>query len=485
MTLKTIKIYSVVTSFLFLMACQTMPQKDKNEETLNQEAMAMGWTQLQQNTLNHLREKSFGEANVDIKQMMAFAGRDIEKWEYIRMAMISMPKEMAESLVEQALRKSYVTETSSEQFAFSRVLTQIRSEQRALELLDQLIVKEKTEEFVYWRARIHLLLEQEEPAEIDYKWLIQQDPKNTDYLSQYATLLNYLGRDDDAMALLKNNEHDVDLLFRQVILLIQKDEEKAGEKFEQLKTMAENTELTAKQQLEIGEMAYWLKDYDYSLSVLEKVKSGEHINNAKLIMANVLVEQEQYDRASIMYQQVQNGPEEHAIPAYQLEVELYRNQGEIDKAMDVANSGLQFFEDHSDLLYVRAMLHGQRNDISALERDLQSILNSEPNNPDALNALGYTWADNDMNLDLAYEYIMNAHEQKPKDKAILDSVGWIYYKKGDLDKAEKYLRLAIEGNTRDQESFEHLIVVLEAKGNTEEAEQIREQAETVFKSINK
>lgn len=470
---------------MLLMACQSTPNKSVSEEVLNQEAMALGWSQLQQNALNHLREKSFGEANVVIKQMMAFAGEDSQKWEYIRMALISMPKEMAEDLVTQALSKKYIKQSPKEQFAFSRVLTQIKSEDRALKVLNRLIKENKTEEFVYWRARVYLLIENENAAEADYKWLLEQNPSQTDYLTQYATLLNYLGRDEEAMELLKNNEKDVDLLFKQVIMLIQKNKDDlANEKFNKLKSLAQETELTAEQQLEIGEMAYWLEDYEYSLSTLQKIKSGEQIYSAKLIIANVLVEQEQYDRASIVYQQVQNGAEEYAIPAYQLEIELLRKQGELDAAIEVANKGLQFFKDHADILYVRAMLYGQLENITALEKDLQNILSVDPGNPDALNALGYTWADNDMNLDLAYDYIMQAHKQKPKDKAILDSVGWVYYKKGNLENAEKYLRLAIENNSRDTESYEHLIIVLEAQGKQAAANEIKTKAKEIFPDFN-
>ncbi len=476
--------------FLFiamtLVGCQSNPNKPPHEEptydeVLDIETMAMGWTQLQQNTLNNLREKNFGQAHVNIKQMMTFAGKDSEKWEYIRMALVSMPSDLALELIDQALDKPFIKQSLAEQFAFTRVLTQLKAEDKALEVLNQVIKEDKTPEFVYWRARLYLLMEQEDLAEKDYKWLLKQEPKNTDYLSQYVTLLNFLGRNDEAMSLLQDNEEDVDLLFRQIILLIQKDQENlAVKKLGHLKVLAKDVELTADQKLEIGELAFWLKDYDYSMALLQEVKSGEHINKAKLLMANVLVEQGQYDRASVMYHQVQNGPEEHAITAYQLEIELYRKQGDMQAAMATANSGLRMFKNDTDLLYSRAMLHGALDDIHALEKDLQKILQSDPQNPDAMNALGYTWADNDINLDQAYDYIKQAHEQKPNDKAILDSVGWIYYKKGDLDKAEKYLRLAIENNTRDAESYHHLIEVLEKQGNNSEAGKLKARVKELF-----
>ncbi len=472
--------------FTLLVACQSNPVKEQGvtvtEETqFSIEAKDMQWAQLQQSTLISLREQSFGEAETKIKQMMVLAGKDHEKWEYIRMAIISMPEDLSLKLVDQALLNTFIKSSNQQIFAFSRVLTQLKFEPKALDLINQVVKKEKTTEYVYWRARLLLLLEQEKKAEKDYKWLLKQDPENEIYISQYATLLSYLKRHDEALALLKGNEQNVDLLFRQVILLLQNDDEIAAEaKFEMLQDQVVVNELTAQQRLEIGELAFWMKAHDFSLELLDGVKTGDQVNEAKLLIANVLVDQGNHERAAVMYHQVQNGPEEHAIPAYQLEIELHRQQNNMAEAMKVANLGLTMFKGDTNLLYSRAMLHGELDDLASLEQDLNQILEAEPNNPDALNALGYSWADNDMNLDLAYEYIMQAHAIKPNDKAILDSVGWIYYKKGNLSKAEKYLRMAIDGNTRDSESYIHLIEVLQQLGDQSAANTVIQLAQELF-----
>lgn len=484
---KQFRIIASLSIFTLLLACQSNSNKQnsvaglKESSSLNAEEMSLNWTQLQQSTLTNLREQSFGEANIKIKQMMALAGDDQEKWEYIRMAIISMPEDMSLNLVEQALTMPFIKKSNDQAFAFSRVLTQLKQESKALDLINGVIKNNKTQEYVYWRARLLLLLEEEIQAEKDYLWLLKKDPENVTYISQYSTLLSYLQRQDEALFLLQENEQDVSLLFRQVILLLQKDKEDlAKNKFSILKKQVNIDELTPQQKLEIGELAFWLKDHAFSLELLQRVKTGDQVNEAKLLIANVLVDQGDFERAAVMYNQVQNGPEEHAIPAYQLEIELYRQQGKLPQAMETADTGLKMFKDDTDLLYSRAMLHGEMDDLPALERDLKKILVKEPNNPDALNALGYSWADNDMNLDLAYEYIMQAHEIKPKDKAILDSVGWIYFKKGNLSQAEKYLRMAIESNSRDSESYLHLIEVLKKKGDKSAAQTIIQMAQELF-----
>lgn len=474
-----LKLFLTTLLMCSLTACQSPPKQTIDDP--QDDTMAFGWTQLQQSTLNHLREQSFGEANINIKQMMAFAGHDPDKWEYIRMAIVSMPEDMSMQLINQALLKPFIQAQPEQRFAFSRVLTQVKQEQAALDLINDVIKEDKQATYVYWRARLYLLLNEEDLAEKDYQWLLKKDPQNADYLGQYATLLNYLQRDDEALALLQQHENQVDLLFRQIILRLQSgDRSTAESKLQQLKALVEPTELTAEQKLDIGELAFWLNDLDFSMAVLSAVKSGDQLNAAKLLIGNILVAQKDFDRAAVVYHQVQNGPEEHAIPAYQYEIELHKQQGNSTEALAVANNGLSMFKDHSDLLYSRAMLFESMDNMERLEADLQRIIQLEPNNADALNALGYTWADRDMNIDQAYELIMQAHEIKPNDRAILDSVGWVYYKKGDLENAEKYLRMATDNNLSDLESYQHLVIVLNARGKAAEAMDIEAKIDEYF-----
>ncbi len=468
-----------------LMGCQNKQLKPSStantDAAYEAEILAMGWSQLQQSTLNHFREKSFGEAEINIKQMMAFAGADQDKWEYIRMAIVSMPEDIANQLIDRAFNKPFIKNSLDQQFAFSRVLTQLKQHKRALSVVNKVIKQDKQAEYVYWRARLHLIMEQEVLAEKDYLWLLKLAPTNPEYISQYATLLSFLDRNKEALILLQKNEQDDTLLFRQVVLLLQQNEEQTAEaKFTKLKQQTDIKALTTQQKLEFGELAYWLKDYPFSMQLLQQVKTGDQVNEAKLLMANVLVAEKNYARAAVMFHQVQNGPEQHAIPAYQLEIELHKQQADLVAALKVADMGLRMFKDDPNLLYSRAMIYAEQGEIEALEADLSQIIKDDPQNADALNALGYTWADHDMHLELAYDYIMQAHAMKPDDQAILDSVGWVHFKKGDLEQAEKYLRMAIKGNQRDSESYAHLIVVLQQQGDQQAAEEIIQMAQELF-----
>jgi tetratricopeptide (TPR) repeat protein len=112
--------------------------------------------------------------------------------------------------------------------------------------------------------------------------------------------------------------------------------------------------------------------------------------------------------------------------------------------------------------------------LDVLESDLRWILDKDPNNAQALNALGYTLTDRTDRHQEALVMIQKALEIKPGDPFYLDSLGWAYYRLGELDKAERYLREAIAAQP-DVEFIAHLGEVLWEKGQHDEAKKVWQQ----------
>jgi len=90
------------------------------------------------------------------------------------------------------------------------------------------------------------------------------------------------------------------------------------------------------------------------------------------------------------------------------------------------------------------------------EKDLKKALEIQPDQPDVLNYLGYTWIDMGKNIEQGIKMVKNAYELKPEDSHILDSVGWGYYKLGDYEGALKFLEAAITQLPYDATVNEHL-----------------------------
>ncbi|MCY1417163.1 putative PEP-CTERM system TPR-repeat lipoprotein [compost metagenome] len=117
------------------------------------------------------------------------------------------------------------------------------------------------------------------------------------------------------------------------------------------------------------------------------------------------------------------------------------------------------------------MLAEKRNDLAQMEKDLRAIIAREPDNAMALNALGYTLSDRTTRYAEAKSLIEQAHKINPEDPAVLDSLGWVNYRMGNLDEAERLLRQALE-RFPDHEVAAHLGEVLWAQGKQREARKV-------------
>ena len=154
-----------------------------------------------------------------------------------------------------------------------------------------------------------------------------------------------------------------------------------------------------------------------------------------------------------------------------VEVETFFNADQFNYAMERVNYGLEKYKDNGPFLYTRALIAEQINRLDILEKDLKKLIKLEPKNAQALNALGYTWANNNMRLKEANKYIDDALAINPNDAAILDSKGWVLYRLGNYKKAEKYLLRAIKMNS-DTEIVSHVIQLYVKQKKIKEAKKL-------------
>jgi tetratricopeptide (TPR) repeat protein len=87
---------------------------------------------------------------------------------------------------------------------------------------------------------------------------------------------------------------------------------------------------------------------------------------------------------------------------------------------------------------------------------MRTVIRLDPKDANALNYLGYTYADLGKNLDEAERLVQEALKHKPEDGYIIDSLGWVYYKKGNYEKALEILEKAVSLVPDDPTILEHL-----------------------------
>jgi len=160
---------------------------------------------------------------------------------------------------------------------------------------------------------------------------------------------------------------------------------------------------------------------------------------------------------------------------YLADGQILRDAGRLDEAVEVFSAGLKELPGNSDLLYARAMTEDKLGQLAAMERDLKQIISRDPDNVDALNALGYSLADRTTRYDEALGYIKRALELRPDSYFVLDSMGWINYRLGHYQEAVTYLRRALDLSS-DSEIAAHLTEVLWVMGDKEGARTVWDKA---------
>ena len=143
--------------------------------------------------------------------------------------------------------------------------------------------------------------------------------------------------------------------------------------------------------------------------------------------------------------------------------------------MSRAATALGIVPGNIDLLYARALVSEKLGRIDLLEADIRTILRTEPDNAHALNALGFTLADQTDRYEEAYDLLKRAIEIMPDDAAIIDSWGWVHYRLGEYEKAISLLRKALS-RFDDAEISAHLGEVLWVSGRRDEAREVWSKA---------
>ncbi|MDO9223473.1 MAG: tetratricopeptide repeat protein [Caulobacter sp.] len=108
------------------------------------------------------------------------------------------------------------------------------------------------------------------------------------------------------------------------------------------------------------------------------------------------------------------------------------------------------------LLYMRGVALERVNRWPEAERDLRAALASEPNEPELLNFLGYSWIDRGERLAEALDMVKRAVAASPQSGAVVDSLGWAYYRLGDYRNAVEQLEKAVLLEPADAEINNHL-----------------------------
>ncbi len=362
-------------------------------------------------------------------------------------------------------------------FAYSHVIARLGDLDKARSLLERVMVLMPGNTNVAL-SYVSILQRQEKTAEA-ITWLEDNLSKQEDDFNLrliYARLLADTKQFDAARRefelLATQAPNNADVLYALGLLYLQASRLEDSERyFTRLTNTGQHVD---EANYYLGRIAEENNELDAAGSWYQGVQKGENYFDAQVRLGLILAQQEKIEEARKHLQTVRAKSGRERSLLIQAEGELLTGQKRYEDAMSVYDDALDQQYD-ADILYSRAMLAEKMNRLDILESDLKQIIENDPGNAQALNALGYTLADRTERYEEAYEYIKRALEISPNDFYILDSMGWVLYRLGRLNESVVYLRRALELRP-DPEIAAHLGEVLWVMGDKERARSIWDTA---------
>ena len=221
----------------------------------------------------------------------------------------------------------------------------------------------------------------------------------------------------------------------------------------------------------LGLIAEKHDDPERALRLYAQVQTGEYFVSTLLRAATILQNHGDAPAADQLLDRLVDDTPEQAPEIFAARARIYADAGDIERGLQVLDWGVLQYPDNVDVHYALAATYEQAGRVPEALRELSALAKARPEDPAALNALGYTLADHDKQLSHARALIERAHAAAPKNAAILDSMGWVRFRQGNAEQALPYLSEAY-ADDRGGDIAAHLGEVQWTLGHQDEADRI-------------
>jgi tetratricopeptide (TPR) repeat protein len=227
------------------------------------------------------------------------------------------------------------------------------------------------------------------------------------------------------------------------------------------------------------------KKLDKALGVLRNIESkSDEYENGLFLQIRILRDTNRLDQALALLQKIIADKTTRKPIYYALLSSLYQEIPDMQQGMNALTEGIRLYPDNAQLLFELVILFEKTNRHEQAMTTADKVLEVQPNHPEALNFIGYSWADENRNLDKALDYIKRAVSQKPDNGFIHDSLGWVYYRLGDFNRAREELEKAVSLEPRDPHISDHLGDTYRALAQKDKALEVYTKALELFTEEN-
>lgn len=235
-------------------------------------------------------------------------------------------------------------------------------------------------------------------------------------------------------------------------------------------------EQVAGTQLLMAQAHAQLRQWPAALQALDAIPEGQRGDDALFRRASIEAQQGKLAQARERLRQLPADSSEQRERRLLLEVQLLRDAQQWQAAFELLGQALEDDPTDTDLLYEHAMSAERLGRFALMEQQLRRIIELNPRHHHAHNALGYSLADRNERLPEARQLIERAIELGGHEPFLVDSLGWVAFREGKLDEAERLLRQAYRARP-DAEIAAHLAELLWQLGRQDEAREVSAQAE--------
>jgi len=369
----------------------------------------------------------------------------------------------------------------------ARIYLSIKEYDRALDQYDRALALSWSTDLLLEKSDVYRLQEKYDELIDIYREILRVDPGNERVILGLVNFLLVAERENEALAELnrfKERSADpagVDISMARLYARL----EKFDQAIDILRGFLLKENSTDARYL-LAVILTQKEQYEQALTELRMIpRDAEEYENSVILQVRILRFLERPEQAVELLEKAVQDAETRSPDMYVMLAALYQLQDQTDLGRRTFDRALLAFPENEDLLYEYGIFldtAGRRDEAISI---MEELIRRQPEHGEALNYVGYTWADKSINLDKALEYIERAVQLKPDNGYILDSLGWVYYRLGRNQEALEVLQEAVQLSPDDPTIWEHLGDVYLALDREEDALETYRKAIGLFNGDSK
>lgn len=213
-----------------------------------------------------------------------------------------------------------------------------------------------------------------------------------------------------------------------------------------------------------GVVLEYLKNYQKSMKFLTKIPvKSDYYSGALVHQVRILRALNRVDEAQALLIGKEQFFSDLAV-YYEMRASIYADKSDYALAIEELTIAKEKIGGKARLLFLMGMYYDRWGKRSECIEVLKQVISIVPTYAAALNYLGYLFVEEGVFLDQAEMFIKSALKEDPANGYYLDSLGWLFYKKGDPKKAIHFLQLALSQYPNESVILNHLGTIYAQKG---------------------